>query len=327
MTKLEYSKIIIWGYPLGSHTQSYVHEGYYRAFKYAGYDTYWFDDNNFPNNFDYNNSLFIGEGFADKNIPINKTSCYLIMHCPSPIKYQEAGRYIDVRMAGQNFKDHVHEYSLDKQKAIKVGPAMYFEPKTQNKILIQNEYVNYEIDDFDKLYISWATNKLPIEFNYEDIYAQRENIINFCGSISQSGNNENYSTLLPFILECQKNGIRFIHNCPWSNPLSNEEIIKRAHQSLITVDIRGPKHLKEGIVTCRIFKNISYGHLGLTNSKTIYEELEGHCLYSSDTAELFHIGMFNKNNFDFIKKSMKYVKENHTYINRINSIINALNLK
>jgi hypothetical protein len=321
---LPYLKVIIWGYPLGSHTHSYVHEAYYRAFKSLGYETYWFDDNNFPDNFNYDNCLFISEGFADKNIPINKTSCYLIMHCPSPIKYQDAGRYIDVRLAGKDFKDHVHEYSLNKEKAIKIGPAMYFEPKTNNKVLIVNDYVNYEIDDFDKLYISWATNKLPNEFNYDDIDIQRDNIINFCGSLSRHGDNENYSVYLPFITECEKNNIKFIHNCPWSNPLSNEEVIKRSQQSIITVDLRGTKHLKEGVVTCRIFKNISHGHLGLTNSKTIFEELDGNCFYNDNPAELFYIGMSNKNNFNFIKNSMKYVQENHTYINRINSIISIL---
>jgi hypothetical protein len=322
--KLPYSKVIIWGYPFGSHTQSYVHDAYYKAFKYTGYETYWFDDNNFPNNFDFNNCLFIGEGFADNNIPINKTSCYLIMHCPSPMKYQNAGRYIDVRMAGENFKDHVHEYSLEKTKATKIGPAMYFESKSNNKIKIINNYVNYEIDDFDKLYISWATNKLPIEFDYNDIYIKRENIINFCGSLSNHGPNENFSVFSPFLSQCEKNNIKFLHNCPWSNPLSDKEMIKRIQQSIISVDLRGPKHIKEGIITCRIFKNISYGHLGLTNSKSIFQELEGNCLYSEDPSDLFYIGMKNKDDFNFIKKSMVYVKENHTYINRINSIISIL---
>lgn len=321
---MKYNKIIIWGYPFGSHTHSYVHEAYYRAFKSLGYETYWFDDNNFPDNFDFNNCLFISEGFADHKIPINKTSCYLIMYCPSPVKYQEAGRYIDIRMAAKDFKDHIQEYSLDKEKSIKVGAGMYFEPKTNNKVKIINDYVDYEIDDFDKLYISWATNKLPNEFNFDDIYIQRESIVNFCGSISPHGVCENYSSFIPFISECEKNNIRFVHNCPWSNPISNEEVIRRTQQSIISVDLRGPAHIKWGIITCRIFKNISHGHLGLTNSKSIFEELDGNCLYSSDPSELFYIGMNNKNNFNFIANSMKYVKENHTYINRISSIISIL---
>ena len=45
---MKYSKVIIWGHPLHSHTHSYIHEAYYRAFKYLGYDVYWFHDNEYP---------------------------------------------------------------------------------------------------------------------------------------------------------------------------------------------------------------------------------------------------------------------------------------
>jgi hypothetical protein len=51
-------KIIIWGYPLYSHTHSYIHDAFYKAFKYLNYETYWFDDNNYPKDFDWNDCLF-----------------------------------------------------------------------------------------------------------------------------------------------------------------------------------------------------------------------------------------------------------------------------
>ena len=81
-----YSKVIVWGYPLHSHTHSYVHDAYVKTFKYLGYETYWFHDDDYPDpkDFDYTNSFFIGEGFADKNLPINDSSAYFIMYCPSP---------------------------------------------------------------------------------------------------------------------------------------------------------------------------------------------------------------------------------------------------
>jgi len=318
---MKYSKVIIWGHPLYSHTHSYVHDAYYRAFKHMGYDVYWFHDDEYPEDFDYTNSLFIGEGFADKKIPINDSSCYLIMYCPSPIKYQNAERYIDVRMSAVDFKDHIQEYSLDKTKAIKLGPSCYFDPKTINKVRVKNDYVDYEMDDYDKLYISWATNLLPDEFEDEDIYLDRENVIYYSGTISAQGVCENYSNWIPFLTACQKNGIDFIHNDPWSNPLSMREVIIRTQKSIFGIDIRGPQHLKQGLLTCRVFKNISYGHLGLTNSPALYEELDGNCIYNSDTEQLFYDGMANRENYELIKRGMQFVKENHTYINRINSIL------
>jgi hypothetical protein len=246
------------------------------------------------------------------------------MYCPSPIKYQNAERYVDIRMSAVNFKDHIQEYSLDKTKAIKLGPACYFDPKQSKKVRVNNDYVDYEMDDYDKIYISWATNLLPDEFNENDIRLERENVIYYSGTISGQGVCENYSNFVPFIKACQENGIGFVHNDPWANPLSTDEVINRAKKSLLGVDIRGPQHLKQGLLTCRLFKNISYGHLGLTNSKALYEELDGNCIYNQDTEELFYNGISNKENYDLILKGMKYVKENHTYINRINSLLSIL---
>ena len=71
------TKIVIWGYPEHSHTHSYIHLGFYRAFKYLGFDVYWFDDDNYPTSFNFSNCIFLTEGFADRNIPLNKTSIYM----------------------------------------------------------------------------------------------------------------------------------------------------------------------------------------------------------------------------------------------------------
>jgi hypothetical protein len=34
------------------------------------------------------------------------------------------------------------------------------------------EDLSYQIEDFDKIYIGWATNLMPNEINEEDVYYQ-----------------------------------------------------------------------------------------------------------------------------------------------------------
>lgn len=328
MNKFKYNKVIIWGYPMRweypyAHTHSYVHHSYHKAFSYLGYNVHWFDDENYPKDFDFSNSLFIGEGFADKNIPINNTSCYMIMYCPSPEKYKIAERFIDVRTAG-NCTDHIHDYKMDLNSVIKIGPGCYFEPKTSQKTHVKNDYVDYLIDDYDRVYISWATNLLPHEINFDDIYINREPVIHYLGTISPAGKYQNYTNFVPFLKACSDNGIRFIHNDPWHNPLSFEDVKIRTQKSLLGIDIRGPEHISQRVITCRIFKNISYGHLGLTNSEGMYEIMDGNCIYNTNTEELFYDGMKNKDNYKLIYDGMMFVKENHTYINRINSLLSIL---
>lgn len=320
-------KIIIWGYPLHSHTHSYIHDAFYKTFKHLGYETYWFHDGEYPEDFDYNDCVFWTEGFADKNIPLNKTSTYFVHVCPDPARYINGGvkRFIDVRYNHLWHKDHVYEYTLDKSKVEKVGHCCYFKPKKNRRVQVLNDHHQYWIEDYDKFYVTWATNSLPEEFNFEDInYPREDNKIYFTGNLSANGRCENYSTFLPFINECRKNNIEFIHNDPFTNPLNDDEVIRRTKKSVLGVDIRGPEHLRNGYIPCRVFKSISWGHLGMTNSLEVFNELEGHCLFEENTEKLFYDAMEKKNDLKFIKNSMMYVQENHTYVNRIRSIMSLL---
>ena len=314
-------KIVIWGHPLHSHTHSYVHQGYYDGFKSLGHDVYWFHDDDYPADFDFTNTLFIGEGFADKKIPINDSSTYFIMYLPDPRKYDGVKRLIDVRLTATNCKDHIYDFSFDQSKATSMGPSVWFEPKQSGLVHIKNDYIDVDVPDVDKMYISWATNLLPDEINFDDMYMERENAIYFCGTISPHGQCENWSLWEPFIKECSENGIDFHCNDVWENPLPFSEVQKQAQKSILGADIRGPWHVQTRVVTCRVFKNISYGHLGMTNSEQIYQEMDGNMVYNSDTAQLFHDGMSNRKNYDMIRKGMQYVKENHTYVNRCNSVL------
>lgn len=319
-------KIIIWGYPLHSHTHSYIHAAFYKAFKHLGYDTYWFHDAEYPKDFDWNNCVFWTEGFADNNIPLNSTSTYFVHVCPNPAKYINAGvkKFIDVRYNHIWHKDHVYDYTLDKNKVIKVGPCCYLQEKKNKRIQVLNDYHQYWIEDYDKFYVTWATNYLPDEFDLNDIHYDRENKIYFSGNISSHGRCENMSTFEPFIRECRKNGVEFIHNDPFANPLTEEEVILRTKKSILGVDIRGPEHIKNGYIPCRVFKSISWGHLGTTNSQEVYDELEGNCIYQPDTAQLFYDAMSKRSDYNYIRDSMLYIKEHHTYINRINSILSLI---
>lgn len=317
-------KAIIWGHPLHSHTHSYAHYGFYRAFENLGYDVYWFHDNDYPQDFDFENCVFISEGFADKNIPINDSSTYFVMYVPDPSKYQNAKNFFDLRLNAVNFKDHVLDFSFDQNKCTNIGPSFWLEPKKNELIKFKNDYVDYEIPDYNKVYFSWATYLLPEEINFDDMYLEREKLIYFSGTISADGVCENYSNWEPFLMECRKNEVPFLYNNVWQQALPFEEVKLRVQKSLLGIDIRGPQHVKWKIATCRVFENISYGHLGLTNSKVFYEELDGNCIYNSDTAQLFYDGLNNSNNYNLIKSGMQYVKENHTFINRVKSIMSLV---
>ena len=69
---MRFKRIIIWGHQLHSHTHSYIHAGFLKAFKHLGYDAHWVSEaDNIDLDF-FDDALVITEGQVDSNIPLTK---------------------------------------------------------------------------------------------------------------------------------------------------------------------------------------------------------------------------------------------------------------
>ena len=342
---MEFNKVIIWGFPLHTHTHSYIHNGWVKAFKHLKYKTYWFHDKDFPNenNFDYNNTLFITEGYADDKIPIINTSIYFVHICINPEKYLgKVKRLIEIRYLVDYIKDCNYNYILDKSKCIKISNATYYE-KLYNNAGLAKYNNNPILMNYECIYTCWATDLLPEEIKEENIEllnnGNSEKIIYWCGSYDTNSNKE----LLKFVNAANEKNIKFVFNNPWNNPLSSEDVKSLAMKSIMSPDIRcsgdpnkinlgetGTCHKSIGYIPCRILKAISYGLLGITNSKHVYELLDKKVIYNDDEYKLFNDAFNSLNDKeslkDLIKEQMKIVRENHTYVNRIKDLLKILEL-
>jgi hypothetical protein len=331
---MDIKKVIIWGFPLHSHTHSYIHGGWFKAFKSLGYDTYWFHDKDYPIQFDYNNCLFITEGYADDNIPIVNTSTYFVHICRNPEKYlNKVKRLIEIRYLVDHIKDVNYNYVLNKEKCEKISDATYYEKLNNNGGIAK--YHNNPIKmDYECIYTCWATDLLPEEITEESIDLPKQKCIYWCGSYNANNNPE----LRRFVIEAKKNGINTLFNNPWQNPMSYEDVKTLTMRSIMSPDIRcsgdpnkirqgetGTCHKSIGYIPCRILKTISYGLLGITNSKHVYELLNKKVIYNEDEGQLFYDAMKEIGNKELIKEQMRMVRDNHTYINRINDLFKVLN--
>ena len=294
-------KIIIWGYPLHSHTHSYIHSAFYKSFKYLGYETYWFHDEDYPKDFDYNDCVFITEGYADKNIPLLKSSTYLVHVCHNPKKYLgNVKRLVDIRYYLDFIDDVNYRYKLDKSKCEELDLGVLYE---KNSL------------DYEVLYMAWGTNLLPEEINLEWAEEKKSNTYYFIGSL-----NENVNDIRIFAKKCFENGVDFVHIDPWRNPVSEEDNIILTRKSFMSPDFRHSKHKKWGYIACRLMKSISYGHLGMTNSLSNKKFIDDTVVYSENPEELFYLGMEKMKNIDLIKHQMNIIKTKHTWINRVNGL-------
>jgi hypothetical protein len=333
MTTSVFKKVIIWGFPLHTHTHSYIHYGWYKGFKHLGYDTHWFDDNNVSDDFDFNDCLFITEGYADSKIPIVDTSIYFVHIAVSPEKYiGKVKRFIEIRYLVDSIKDCNYNYVLNKELCEKISDCTYYEKLENNGGLVK--YHNDPIPmNYECVYTCWATDLLPNEIVEDNIYANRHNKIYWFGS----SNHMNTKEIAFFAEECTQHGIEFLVNDPWQNPLPFETVQEYTMKSFMAPDFRssgdprkialgetGTCHKQNGYIACRLLKSISYGHLGITNSKHAYELLERTPIYNDDEKQLFHDALEHIKDYDLMKKQMSVVREKHTFLNRIADLLNVL---
>jgi len=299
----KFKHVIIWGHKLHSHTHSYIHNAFFRAFQNLGYDTHWIDDHDYNTNsmirsFDFNNCLFLTEGQVCNAMPILASSKYILHNCYD-----------------QKLWDKINETGADFLKI-----QVY-----------TNDVLNYNIEKLENgiyldspgkmLYMPWATDLLPIEIIPFPLNAKT----NKCWWVGTIGDGQfgNRNEINAFTNACRENGVSFEH----ASNISIEENRQRIAESYMVPAIVGTWQKQKGYIPCRIFKNVSYGQFGITNSKVVHELFEEKTIYSEYEHELFELmvkKMLEPTYKNQLADMIKFVKTKHTYINRINTILQIL---
>ena len=250
---MDIKQVVIWGHKLHTHTHSYIHNAFFKTFTHLGYKTIWLDNNDKINTIDFSSTLFLTEGQVDNNIPIRE-GCYYILHNCNMDKYRTIP------------KDNILVIQVFSKDVIKRN-----EPKI-DEFIYYNQSKNNE--NHSVLYMPWATDLLPEEINNNilnlgNIKIKKE--INFVGMTTPE-----WDTVKKF---CNINNITY--NCIGGfqnnvDILSNQQLIQ---QSLVSPAIQTKWQVDNGYIPCRIFKNISYGKMGITNSETVFELFRKSIIY------------------------------------------------
>lgn len=339
----KYKKVIIWGFPLHTHTHSYIHAMWAKVFSTGfGKNTYWFHDGYFPPPSQgdiYENCIFITEGYADNNIPINDTSVYFVHNAINPEKYiHKNARLIEIRFNVIEIRDVNNNFNLNDgthENIIHLSPETKYEKLDSNKDLdIGKRGETITKMNYECIYLYWATDLLPHEFNFEEV--SRKNVGSVVNYVGSPGNSINYRI---FREVCISRNIVWNHVDPWRTPVSFEKNMELMKQSILCPDFRpigtiedvkkygiknGKNHLEIGYLPCRVLKAISYGKIGITDSVHVKNILKEHVVYDPNMRTLFEMAISEKSNTEKIISAMKYVQENHTYVQRARDLIRAL---
>ena len=294
-TTLPINKVILWGHKLHSHTHSYIHWAFHRTFTHLGYDTYWFDNNDDVSDFDFSNALFITEGQVDQKMPV-RNDCFYILHNCGRAEYK------NLYAQGHAITLQVYTHDCLRYNLTKLDDCIYYDVKSAS------------------IYMPWATDLLPdeIDENKKNMRPEKRQEIVFIGTVG-CGEFGNIEHIGPFKKAGKENNINFYSTMQ----LSMEENRARIQSAYMAPAIQGSWQVEKGYIPCRIFKNISYGAFGITNSKTVYELFNKKIVYNPDCYQLFYDAKQKLENFDTneLLELMDFVKEKHTYIHRIRDLL------
>ena len=286
-----------------THTHSYIHAGYFRAFSYLGYETYWLDGSTESlKDFPTAGTLFFTEDQADELIPLSADSLY-VTHSSSKTKYEEFGAK---RLNLCNFVSDLEagiSYNYPGQTVQKLDSVTYFDAVS------------------NALYQPWATDLLPSEITDDLVqkFDPSRRKINYVGTIGHDNIARRY---LEFSKAAAKREVEVLLH----SGVSDQQARELVRESLFTIDIRGDWHLERGYIPCRLWKNLSYGMSVSSNSQKLQSIFGDRVGFDPDARSLFETGLEKAaaTSAEEIRDNMSWIRESHTFVNRANRCVEFL---
>ena len=328
MINLDTCKYLVWGYKNVYHTHGHIHEGFYRALKLSGKEVEWLDSADDLNDKDFSNTFIITNDDCVNNsywpwptkiksvLPISEDCFYAVHSLKDNQNIANLLAPIKSKLSWSCFSPASNLLNL-------VSPTGTYDYTYDNITLFDVDTPFYH----DKKHVEfrWATDLMPwdIEKNKPtELLSLKNKVINFVGTVWWVNEKE----LSQFMKACNSDGVEFKHLGGGQNGIiSIEDNIKLIRESYMAPAISGSHHLTEGYVPCRIFKNISYGQYGITNSAKVNEVFGNRLIYNPDPYKLYFDA---KEKLQSMKISelhdlMDFVAKKHTYLNRIDALMKA----
>ncbi|SMF00180.1 hypothetical protein SAMN02745866_00018 [Alteromonadaceae bacterium Bs31] len=332
------NKVIIYGYCRPEdHTHYWIHHALFRALTAVlgtEVKVEWVDNTHSKPIAFFEQALIFTNVYkvkSDTRLPVVSNSVYLI-HNHNPSKLQP----------------------LKYQRAIDSGHAMTYQvyrgQPEEGYLAIENEFAHFYSKAKKDAVLTWATDLLPheIEANIEKIRQGVSTKIydySFVGSIWES-NIDAFSDFVEAVVGVGKKVHQFGRLIKyrdvvrsWPSLISekrnidldeNQRITRCSH---IAPAIQGYKQLdspkrKGNYIPCRIFKNISYGAMGVTNNLSVHKMLNEKTIFDENLSSMVAKAeqwLESTRKTEDMLELMEIVKRDHTYVNRINSMVYCLN--
>jgi hypothetical protein len=306
----EIKRIVIWGLRKKFHTHRYIHKAFYENAKKIGYDVVWVEDDKENQKYIKSGDLIISaepvgkmvpEKFdiSDYNLPI-RNDVFYCLHKFKDIFLSELKKNVD---RNRILELLVYENKAEKSDT-KIRAAVFFD--SVNRVLYQ----------------PWGTNLLPNEFKKPVFNKNR--FVFWIGSVWNDKNNHgNVNEIMALKVALKKNNLKFVHLRfipDWLN-------IILVRLSRIAPAIGGRIQTEVNYLPCRVFKNISYGQLAITNVKRFKDILGDYFIDGETIEDLVSKGLsLSENDYKNMVIGQQKSIINYTYEQAIKNIVQTFYL-
>lgn len=288
--KKRYNKFVIWGLRNVNNTYRYIHNHFYTTLKKLNTKVVWVDDEKKHDSMIEKNDIVISVNIAGYNLPLKK-DVYYCLH---------------------NFDNTIHN---------KIKPSHNIRLQVYTNAAENAEEKWNEVTLFDKktrtLYQPWGTNLLPWEFK-KPVFNSKSPFVFWIGSVWNNELNQgNIKEIRMLKKVLSKEKLKFIHlqNIP---DFLNVFFVR---MSRIAPAIAGKWQVDNNYLPCRMFKNISYGQLGISNVKKINDLFEGYSIKGNNIEELIENSLkLNPNKYKEMVLGQQEIVKKHTYLNKLINI-------
>ena len=295
--------VLIWGHPLGTHTHSWIHYGFARAFEHLGFDLRWLEDSeeSAERVSHLERAIVLTEGQQDRNLAAAIGPRWLVFgHNCDLERYREAAHVVPVQVLmldESGWRNPRWHPEMAKPGAEPAALSDGAAPKGTAMIL-------------------WATDLLPHEIEFTPHRADSRDVV-FVGSVWAY----NKSAVKGFRGALRSRGLK------WK---AYENVDQARHERLIrgarfAPAIQGDWQVDHGYIPCRLFKNVSYSQLAVSNNPSARLVLDEDHLICGRDLEALADGMLeaerDKQVDEMVRGAQETVRTRHTYVNRINELV------
>jgi glycosyl transferase family 1 len=291
---------IIWGHPLGTHTHSWIHYGFARAFERLGFDVMWLEDT--PESAQrvagFERAIVLAETQQDRHLRAAvKPSWLVLAHNCDRAAYAPVDYWVQIQVR-----------MLDK--------SGYRNPKWHPEVLEQGPDALIAPPDPGQIDIFWATDLLPEEIEFIPHREDSRDVV-FVGSVWSY----NRAEVKRFRRRLRAHGLKWKAH----KNVDQERHMRLIKEARFAPSLQGEWQVDHGYIPCRLFKNISYSQLAISNNPNVGELFgEDQAVCDRDLEGLVAKMLATERDGaidEMVRSAQEEVRSRHTYLNRIAELL------